>query len=363
MSNLNNILKENYELKAELEELVRTVKENEAKHQGFKTVQYSCLLSESLVEFSAKPLKYLEDIFNLDKALLFIREGCYAVASGCVKAGERVFVKSGEAFDYTFLEKRLYFGSNSLMLHQSFRFPDAGDDYSFVLAPVTDRGGITAAIGLYSSDKERFGKDRNFDFITELALMMSIALRKLNDSYMLEMQAQTDYLTGLPNKSMMEISAERWLERYRDYKKPFAFVLLDLDNFKQINDASGHLIGDDVLRRAARAVRNAIGGGDLLGRFGGDEFYMFVETDDMERLAVMENNILKAIGSISDNMGIAVKLGISGGGIRIPEDLERAETFMELVKLADERLYAVKKAGGDGFRGVTDDYRQKRPQA
>lgn len=360
MSNLSNIIKENHDLKQELEDLVRTVKENEAKHHGFKTVQYSCLLSESLNEFSERPLRYLEEIFNLDKALLFIKEGCYAVASGCVQAGDRVFIKNADAFDYTFLEKRLYFGNNNLILHQSFRFLEAGDNYSFVLAPITDGGSITAAIGLYSSDKERFGKDGSFDFITELAVMVAIALRKLNDSYMLEMQAQTDYLTGLPNKSMMEISAERWFERYRDYKKTFAFLLLDIDNFKQVNDKSGHLVGDDVIRHVARAIRNAIGGGDLLGRFGGDEFYMFVETDDMERLVLMEHNILKVMNNISNNIGIDVRLSLSGGGIRIPEDLNRAGTFMELVKLADERLYTVKKTGGSGFLGVTDDYKQKR---
>lgn len=355
MSNLNNTIRENYQLKTELDNMIRTVKENEAKHQGFKMVQYSFLMSENLNELSVKPLKYLEEIFNLDRVALFIKEGSYPMAECSLTECERVFVKKAVAFDYTFLEKRTFYGSNVLILHSSLSFPDYNEPYSYVMAPIVDSGVVTGAIGLYSKDKERFDKNQNVDFINEFALIVSIALRKLNNAIMLEMQAHTDYLTGLPNKSVLEIGAKKRLSDYRDNKRPFIFMLLDLDNFKTVNDIEGHLTGDEVLKRVALAIRDSIDVGDMLGRFGGDEFYLFADSSDRNRLLKMVFNIKNAVGAVSKDMGIPINIGISAGAVNVPEDTKEAETFMELVKLADKRLYTAKQSGKGEFIGVNND--------
>ncbi|MDE7169546.1 MAG: GGDEF domain-containing protein, partial [Mucispirillum sp.] len=107
MSKLNTLLKENYDLKNELESMVLRVKENEVKHQGFKTVQYSMLLSDNLNEISDKPMRYIEEIFDIDKTALFIRRGAFAVAEQSQSLGSRVLTAADDAFKYTFLENNM----------------------------------------------------------------------------------------------------------------------------------------------------------------------------------------------------------------------------------------------------------------
>ena len=355
MSNLNNLIKENYQLKAELDNMIRTVKENEVKHNGFKTVQHSFLLSRSLKELSETALRYLEEIFDLDKVVLYLKDGSYSALSCSFSKEERVFLKKSEAFDYTFLNKRAFFGSNPLILHSSLAFPDYDGAYSYVIAPVIESGNITAAIGLYSQDTERFTVEQNVDFINEFTMIVAIALRKLDNSRILEMQAQTDYLTGLPNKSMLEIAANKVFADYQNNGKPFSFILLDLDNFKQVNDVKGHLVGDDVLKKVATSIRQAIGSQDILGRFGGDEFYLFTELSDDKDIMIMADKIKKAVSALSFHMDIPKSIGISAGVAKMPDDKDKAATFMEIVKLADERLYIAKQGGKGAFIGVTDD--------
>ena len=74
MSKVNSLIKENQELKKELTEMLEILKENEAKQKGFKIVEYAFLLSNSLKELNNKPLKYLEEIFDIDKSHLFINK-------------------------------------------------------------------------------------------------------------------------------------------------------------------------------------------------------------------------------------------------------------------------------------------------
>lgn len=355
MSKLSNILKENFELKNELESMVERLKENEIKHHGFKVVQYSFLLSDSLAEMSEKPLKYLAEIFNIDKVALFIRQGEYAIANGCVRQGEHVYTTENAAFDYTFLEKRAYAGVSDVAIHKSFRVFETDSEYSFLIVPITDDGRIIGALGLYCSDCSRFAANQNVDFVNDLTLYIAISLKKLNNTYLLEMQAQTDYLTGLPNKSMLEIAGMRWMDRYRDYNKPFVFMLLDLDNFKQVNDIKGHLEGDRVLKRAAYEIRCAIRDDDMLGRFGGDEFYLFIELADASQTERIISRIAKAMQKISEELNLDPKLGVSGGGVRIPDGLTTDMSFMEIVRKADERLYFIKGNNKGGFLGVIED--------
>lgn len=355
MSKLSNILKENFELKNELESMVERLKENEVKQQGFKVVQYSFLLSDSLAEMSEKPLKYMAEIFNIDKVALFIRQGEYAIANGYVRQGDNVYIVENAAFDYTFLEKRSYAGVSDVMIHKSFRVFETVSEYSFLIAPITDDGRIVGALGFYSSDCARFTTDQKVDFVNDLAFYIAIALKKLNNTYLLEMQAQTDYLTGLPNKSMLETAGSRWMNRQRDYDKPFVFMLLDLDNFKQVNDIKGHLEGDRVLKRAAYEIRRAIRDDDMLGRFGGDEFYLFVELADTSQVERIISRISKAMQKISTELNLDPKLGVSGGGVRVPDDIAPDMSFMEIVKKADERLYFVKGNNKGGFLGVIED--------
>ena len=295
MSNISNLLKENYDLKNELESMVMRVKENEAKHNGFKVIQFSMLLSDNLDEISNKPIKYIEEIFDIERAVLFIRKDALAVAQNFESKGSRVQIVNNEAFSYTFLDDDVRSGTDKSVIHKDFQLMPHDSDYSYVLVPITDNGRIVAALGFYSSDKNRFTKEYNFDFVEEFALIASIALKKLDNAFLLEMQANTDYLTGLTNKFIFDLTGNNSFREYKENGRSFTFFMFDLNNYKYINDELGHLAGDEILKLIARNMRNCIGDYDILGRFGGDEFYLFTETTDKKELNTLIDNLIKAV--------------------------------------------------------------------
>ena len=340
MSNISNLLKENYDLKNELESMVMRVKENEAKHNGFKVIQFSMLLSDNLDEISNKPIKYIEEIFDIERAVLFIRKDALAVAQNFESKGSRVQIVNNEAFSYTFLDDDVRSGTDKSVIHKDFQLMPHDSDYSYVLVPITDNGRIVAALGFYSSDKNRFTKEYNFDFVEEFALIASIALKKLDNAFLLEMQANTDYLTGLPNKFIFDLTGNNSFKEYKENGRSFTFFMFDLNNYKYINDELGHLAGDEILKLIARNMRNCIGDYDILGRFGGDEFYLFTETTDKKELNTLIDNLIKAVEETTFIEDFNIKFGFCAGAVIVKEG--EFNSFEDIVRLADDRLYKAK---------------------
>ena len=340
MSNISNLLKENYDLKNELESMVMRVKENEAKHNGFKVIQFSMLLSDNLDEISNKPIKYIEEIFDIERAVLFIRKDALAVAQNFESKGSRVQIVNNEAFSYTFLDDDVRSGTDKSVIHKDFQLMPHDSDYSYVLVPITDNGRIVAALGFYSSDKNRFTKEYNFDFVEEFALIASIALKKLDNAFLLEMQANTDYLTGLPNKFIFDLTGNNSFREYKENGRSFTFFMFDLNNYKYINDELGHLAGDEILKLIARNMQNCIGDYDILGRFGGDEFYLFTETTDKKELNTLIDNLIKAVEETTFIEDFNIKFGFCAGAVIVKEG--EFNSFEDIVRLADDRLYKAK---------------------
>lgn len=341
MSNVSTLLKENYDLKNELESMVMRVKENEAKHNGFKVVQFSMLLSDNLDEIDNKPMRYIEEIFDIERAVLFIKKDAMAIAQNYNNKCKRIRVIDGECFSYTFLDNDTRSGTDKSVIHKEFQLMPSDINYSYVLVPVTDNGRIVAALGFYSSDKNRFSSDNNYDFVEEFALIASIALKKLDNAFLLEMQANTDYLTSLPNKFIFDLTGKSSFEDYKKNGHDFTFIMFDLNNYKYINDKFGHLAGDEILKMIAYTMRSQIGDYDILGRFGGDEFYLFTEITDKEKLQSYITNIQNAVENIIYEEDENMLFGFSGGVVTASE--KDFASFDDIVRLADNRLYEAKK--------------------
>lgn len=135
MSNISNLLKENYDLKNELESMVMRVKENEAKHNGFKVVQFSMLLSDNLEEIDNKPMHYIEEIFDIERAVLFIKKDSMAVVQNYANKGIRVQVVDSDAFAYTFLGTDTRSGTDKSVIHKDFQLMPSDVNYSMCLHP------------------------------------------------------------------------------------------------------------------------------------------------------------------------------------------------------------------------------------
>ncbi|HEX5911185.1 MAG TPA: GGDEF domain-containing protein, partial [Thermoleophilaceae bacterium] len=152
-------------------------------------------------------------------------------------------------------------------------------------------------------------------------------------------QAVTDDLTGLPNRRMFNA-----LLRRLDLGggRPVGILMMDLNRFKQLNDALGHRAGDQLLQELAPRLRQAAGDGGTVGRLGGDEFAMVVEGADEALLAAVADAVLRAIRRPFVIEGLTLQVDASVGGALAPGHADDPST---LLRCADVAMYAAKRDG------------------
>ena len=162
--------------------------------------------------------------------------------------------------------------------------------------------------------------------------------------------ARFDTLTGLPNRLMIYESLSNALAEGEKWSTRCAFVMIDLDRFKAVNDSLGHPVGDRLLGRVAQRLGQLMSPNELVGRLGGDEFAIVVrDASDARRVELLARRAIEAISApyeIDQNsLHIGASIGIAYG----PRDGRTAET---LIRSSDLALYRSKDAGG----GVAHSY-------
>jgi len=160
----------------------------------------------------------------------------------------------------------------------------------------------------------------------------------------LRQAAATDALTELLNRRWMEPFLKRELARARREAKPVAFVMIDLDDFKQVNDTHGHQMGDQVLCHVAKTLGQRLRGSDLLIRYGGDEFLAVLpETGPADAAALAEALRGLLAAEPARLGGIVVPVRASFGVAAVDPTEESSDR--EVIHRADEALYEAKRAG------------------
>ena len=155
-----------------------------------------------------------------------------------------------------------------------------------------------------------------------------------------EYQARTDYLTGLFNRRHFIELAERELARSARYQRPFTLLVIDIDQFKSINDTQGHRIGDVVLQKVSLLISAALREVDILGRTGGEEFAVILpETDaDTANHAAQRLCEIVAEARILPDMPVTISIGLTGSQGR---NIDLAHLLEE----ADQAMYKAKQLG------------------
>src|ERR1041385_8003414 len=157
-----------------------------------------------------------------------------------------------------------------------------------------------------------------------------------------EEAAFTDHLTGLANRRRFERQLEREVGRVERFGHPFTLLMLDIDNFKKLNDNFGHDAGDDAIRRLSKVLREGTRGIDLAARIGGEEFaVLLVETSKQGGSEVAER--LRAAIKVLD-IPKARHITASFGVAECPTD---AQTAADVLKAQDVALYEAKRHGRD----------------
>ena len=160
----------------------------------------------------------------------------------------------------------------------------------------------------------------------------------------LERLSATDPLTGLLNRRAFAESLEHRLARQANAKKDGALFYFDLDNFKQVNDTSGHDVGDEVLKCVARLLQEHIRTADLAARLGGDEFAIYLDSIACEAAEQKGRMILARAGSLQKYSASPDRpLGLSIGIALI--DSTSRESLDALLKRADSAMYLAKREG------------------
>ena len=148
--------------------------------------------------------------------------------------------------------------------------------------------------------------------------------------------ADHDALTGLPNRRVLDVVLEHAFARgLRGV--PGSLLFIDVDDFKEVNDIQGHLAGDAVLVAIARVLEKGVRApGDVVVRLGGDEFAILLEAIDVEDAAVIAERLVEAVRDGFAGLGLSIGVGSVRG----------AADPLEVVRRADECMYAAKAAGG-----------------
>ena len=197
-----------------------------------------------------------------------------------------------------------------------------------------------------------FQRRREFDH-QEMELQIALArqatpvLARIRLTAELEALALHDQLTGLANRALLREQLTGALAGAGRHGHSIALIFLDLDGFKTVNDSLGHSAGDALLRLVAHRIRDVVRVGDVVGRFGGDEFIVICEDAGAEAARVIGERIAAAVREPADILPPGVSISASTGiSVYSPRD-EPSPTPEALFIAADRAMYQSKDAGRD----------------
>jgi diguanylate cyclase (GGDEF)-like protein len=183
---------------------------------------------------------------------------------------------------------------------------------------------------------------------TRLSRAIRCAIARKGFEAGLAQRAYFDSLTGLANRGLFNDRLTHALARATRADKRAALMFIDLDNFKMINDRFGHIVGDEVLRSVAQALRCAVRQTDTVARLGGDEFAVLLEPlEDVSHVDVVAQKILSAVDAPAVVSGSRVQVTASIGIAVFPEHARKADG---LIQSADATMFFAKRCGGNTFR-------------
>lgn len=195
---------------------------------------------------------------------------------------------------------------------------------------------------------------RHLPIIDEGELAGIVSMRDLTQACeILQIQASTDPLTGLPNRRSFYQALANELDRSNRYGHPLTVVLFDIDHFKNINDTYGHSAGDDVLQSLAIIAKANIRSIDLVARLGGEEFVVLMPETDRSGAMVAGEKLRAKIADVAiisgeHQINVSASFGVTG----LNHKDESAEV---LINRADKAMYKAKKDGRNRIVFIGDD--------
>lgn len=222
---------------------------------------------------------------------------------------------------------------------QYFYGPDQPDflHYSHVVISIAE-GNPSEPLTLTQTGLDAFSPDTlEMRAISHLVNTTARELEEANQS--LEKQANTDQLTGIYNRHKAGVVLDQEYRRAQRYGRPLSLIMIDIDDFKQINDHFGHQVGDQVLIKTTRVIQPVIRETDWFVRWGGEEFLIICPETDLKGTAEIAERLRVAVANapILEQRPVTISVGVA---CHVKED-----TLDTLLECADKALYQAKAQG------------------
>lgn len=175
---------------------------------------------------------------------------------------------------------------------------------------------------------------------------IKINVRSYQYKKRLELMAVTDGLTGLFNHRFIFERLEEETAKVARYGRPLSIIMLDIDNFKAVNDTFGHRAGDEVILSVAHAIMACIRKTDVAGRYGGEEFLVLLPETDLASAKVVAEKIRSTVAQLSfeiKDLAITISAGVA--------EAQQGESYEAFINRADANLYRAKRSGKNRVEG------------
>ncbi len=230
--------------------------------------------------------------------------------------------------------------------------PRAESLFADAVVPLIYQGDLVGFLLVRTDDSTRVFADNELMLLRTVADQLTVAVNQARLFAQVQQQALTDPLTGCFNRRWFELQFERDLQMANRMRQPLSLIVLDIDNFKEINDGAGHEAGDLALRLLADCVRANLRAVDTAVRFGGDEFVVILPQAGIQGALIVAERLrsrieqieVPAFGRLSASLGLAT----------FPVHGSSRDT---LILAADRALYSSKELGRNRVSTPPDDFR------
>ncbi|MBN2232820.1 MAG: sensor domain-containing diguanylate cyclase [Deltaproteobacteria bacterium] len=357
------ITAENRELREKLGHLITIGQENEALQARFDRLEENIFAAENLADLVRTLATELAEYFAIPLMTLFLLPPFYQQATETLGRNRNRNTDDGTpvtdlplaaispgVYQVLFASGRTVSGAGmipEIREYTPFNRGPAVTVGSSAAIPLTAGRRTIGALVLASPDGDKFRADHATDFIERLTRRLALAVENLIARDELQHLSHTDQLTGVLNRRSLNRILGTEFERARRYAQPLTILMIDLDDFKQVNDRYGHAAGDRLLEHFAAILRTCTRGSDTVFRYGGDEFVVIMPHTNNEQARAAADKIDLQV----HNQGVpwqneTLPIKHSRGLASWPETA--AETAEQLLQTADQRLYEVKRQRKEG---------------